>query len=115
VRSRICTACDGLGWFLGPAALLLIFALLNLLLTLDVQTSTGGPVHLDLADWLITMLPTGTAVGVLVAGLAHRYVERHPRLEDFGFGFGIDPGFIAERLDSPDRSSATNARPTAKT
>jgi hypothetical protein len=104
VRSRICTACDGLGWFLGPAALLLIFALLNLLLTLDVQTSTGGPVHLDLADWLITMLPTGTAVGVLVAGL-----------EDFGFGFGIDPGFIAERLDSPDRSSATNARPTAKT
>lgn len=108
-------ACDGLGWYLGPAALLLLFAFLNLLLTLDVQTSTGGPIHLDLADWLVTMLPTGTAVGLILAGLIHRHLERHPGLDDFGFGFGIDPEFIAQRVEGWDRNSITNVRPTAKT
>jgi hypothetical protein len=98
VRARIRQACDGLGYFLGPAAMLVLFAVLNLLLILDLEASVNEPLHLNLASWFLIMVPTGLALGLIGYGVARRHIERNPRPEEFGFGHGIDPEFIERRL-----------------
>jgi hypothetical protein len=110
MRARIGKAFDGLGYFLGPAAMLLVFAALLLLLALDGEAAINAPLHLTAFDWTITMLPTGLAFALIVLGVIRRRLERNPRVEDFGFGRGIDPEFIERRLaPSGPENQATHA------
>lgn len=99
MRARLREACDGLGWFIGPGLSLLVFSGAMFLLVAVTETAVEQPVHLDTADWIATLFPAVAGLAVIVAGFIHRHIERNPRYDEFGFGYGLDPEFIERELE----------------